>query len=410
MPKYFYTAKSFQGEERSGDINIKDEHQLARVLHKEGYVLISATLIDKTEKKSSLKAIEINIPFLSQVSLKEKIFFTRNLSVMISAGIPLTRALRTLADVTKNKKFKKTLFEIAEEITKGQSFSSVLVRYPDVFSELFCSLIKAGEESGTLEDVLKNLTNQMDRENELRSKLMGAMIYPSVIILAMLGIGIVMLAVVVPKLAETFEELAIELPMTTRVVIALGTFISEKWYLFLFIIIVLALFFGRATKTKRGKKIIDNFVLRIPIISPIIRKTNSAHMVRTLGSLINSGVPFVTALEITSRVLGNINFREAIIKATEKVKKGKKLSESLHPYEGLFPSVVIQMIEVGEETGETSDILQKLAVFFEEEVTNATKNMASVVEPVLMLLIGGAVGFFAISMVQPMYSMLGAIQ
>ena len=133
-------------------------------------------------------------------------------------------------------------------------------------------------------------------------------------------------------------------------------------------------------------------------------------MVRTLGSLINSGVPFVTALEITSRVLGNINFREAIIKATEKVKKGKKLSESLHPYEGLFPSVVIQMIEVGEETGETSDILQKLAVFFEEEVTNATKNMASVVEPVLMLLIGGAVGFFAISMVQPMYSMLGAIQ
>lgn len=406
MPNYFYIAKSLKGEEKFGEMEAKDEHQLARILRQEGYVLISVNL----EKETKERKFQISLPILSKVSLKEKIFFTRNLKVMISAGISLPRALRTLADLTRNKKFKKALFEIVEEVNKGQSFSNSLTKYPDIFSEFFCSLVKAGEESGTLEGALENLTQQMERENDLKSKVQGALIYPTVIICAMVGIGILMLVMVVPKLAETFEDLDIELPLTTRIVISIGNFMAEKWYFGLLIIIVFLLLSRAFIKTKMGKKIMDGLSLKAPIIAPLLQKTNSAYTVRTMGSLINSGVPIVRALEITSGVLGNTSFRQAMVDAAEKVRKGQKLSEALKDYENLYPPVVIQMVEVGEETGETSDILQKLADFFEEEVTNATRNLSSIIEPILMLLIGGAIGFFAVSMFQPMYSMLGAMK
>ena len=407
MPRYFYIAKSLKGESQAGTVEAKDEHQLARTLRQQGLILIRAELEKEKEKK---RKFEIPLSFFGRVSLKEKLFFTRNLRVMIAAGLSLPRALRTLAEQSKNKKFKSALLEITEEIIKGKSFSESLAKYPDIFSELFQNMVKIGEEAGTLEEVLKTLTQQMERENELKSKVKGAMIYPAVIILAMIGIGILMLVMVVPKLAETFEELAIELPATTKLVIFLGTFLAEKWYFVILIIILLFFLFRAISKTSRGKKMIDTFLLKIPIISPIIRKTNSASMARTLSSLLASGVPIVRSLEIVSGALGNIYFKEVMSDAAERVRKGEKLSQALKPYENIYPPIITQIIEVGEETGQTSSMLAKLADFFEDEVGNATKNLASVIEPVLIIIVGAAVGFFAISMIQPMYSMLGAIK
>ncbi|MFC1789378.1 type II secretion system F family protein [Patescibacteria group bacterium] len=406
MPKYFYIAKNHSGQEKAGEIEASDEHQLARILRQEGYLLIST----EVEKKSEKRNFNINIPFLSRVGLKDKIFFTRNLRVMVSAGIPLPRSLGTLAEITKNTKFKKTLLKLGEELNKGKSFSKSLKKYPDIFSDFFISLVKSGEESGTMEEVLKNLTKQMEREYELRSKITSAMIYPAVIIFAMLGIGALMLIMVVPRLAETFENLGVELPLATRLVISVGNFLAQNWYFAIIIFIIGFFIFRMIMKTKSAKKIFDKMSLKLPIFSQFVQKTNSAYTVRTLGSLISSGVPLINSLEITAGILGNSYFKEAMLDSVEQVKKGQKLSEALKKYENLYPSVVIQMIEVGEETGETSQVLQKLAEFFEEEVTNATKNLSAVIEPVLMLLIGGVIGFFAISMVQPMYSMLGAIK
>lgn len=408
MPLYSYRAKSFKGETKLGVLEAKDEHQLARLLRQEGYILIEATLEEEVREKKG--RIEFFFPFFDRVKLKEKIFFIRNLQVMIGAGVALPRGLEILARQAKSRKFRKTLLDIEQRIIKGESFSDSLSKHPGVFSELFVNMVKVGEEAGTLENVLKILAQQMEKENELKSKIKGAMIYPLVIILTMIGIGILMLIMVVPKLAETFKELNIELPFTTKIVIALGKFLAQKWYLV--ILTILALFFGLKIilKTKRGKQVVDFLFLKIPIISPIVRKTNSAYTVRTLSSLVAAGVPIVQSLEIVSRVLGNCYFREAIAKAAERVRKGSKLSESLRPYEELYPSVVIQMIEVGEETGETSTILEKLAYFFEEEVAIIIKNLSSLIEPVLMLIIGAVVGFFVVSMVQPMYSMLGAIK
>jgi type IV pilus assembly protein PilC len=406
VPRYLYVAKSFQGETKSGILEAPDENQLARVLRQEGYVLISA----EAEGVPKEKKFEISLPFSRGVSLSEKMIFTRNLQVMISAGVSLPRALSILSLQSKSKKFKGILKDIENQIMKGKSFSESLAKYPEVFPEIMKSMIKVGEQAGTLEDVLKTLTRQMEREHELRSKITGAMIYPAVIICAMIGIGILMLITVIPKLAETFEELNVDLPATTRFVISLGTFLAQKWYAAIFLIFIFVLIFRFVLKTKSGKKSMDFLTLKIPIVSGIIRKTNAAFTVRTLSSLIISGVPIVQALEIVSGTLGNSYFRNAITDAAEKVRKGAKLSEAMKPYDKLYPILVIQMIEVGEETGETSSILEKLADFFEEEVTNATKNLSSVIEPVLMLVIGGVVGFFAVSMIQPMYSMLGSIQ
>lgn len=406
MPKYFYTAKSIKGESKNGSQEAKNEHELARILHQEGYILISASL---EEKKIKARKFKMDIFSIMGPSLTEKVMFTRNLNVMISAGISLPRALKILSSQTKNKKFEKALLNIRERIIKGENFSSGLEKYPDIFPEIYYNMVKVAEESGTLEEVLRTLSQHMEREHELKSKIAGAMVYPAVIISAMTGIGILMMIMVVPQLADTFEELGIELPPTTKLIIFIGVFLADFWYLIPLIIFAFLFSFRLVLKTKIGKRAFDKLTLKIPIVSSIVKKNNSASTVRTLSSLITSGVPIVRSLEITSGTLGNVYFKEAISEAAKKVKKGEKLSEVLAPYQNIYSPLVVQMIEVGEETGQTADILQKLAEFFEEEVANATKNLSTVIEPVLMLIIGAAIGFFAISMIQPMYSMLDAI-
>ena len=406
MPKYFFIAKSQKGESLTGIREAKDKRELVKILRQEDYFLISATLKKEKIKKSIL---EIDTSVIFGVPLKEKLFFTRNLQIMIASGLALPRALLILSSQCKSKKFEKTLLEIKEEISKGKSLSESLVKYPAIFSELFQGMVKVGEETGQLEGILKILTRQMEREHDLKTKIKGAMVYPAVIICAMLGIGALMLITVVPQLAETFKELGIELPMTTKLIIGLSSFLVEKWYIFVLFLIFIVFLFWHGIKTEKGRRIMDALILKMPIISSIVKKTNSAYTVRTLSSLISSGVPLVRALEITANALSNVFYKTALNEASQLVKKGEKLSSVLRPYYDIYPLTISQMIEVGEETGETSKILVKLADFFEEEVTNATKNLATVIEPVLMIIIGIAVGFFAISMLQPMYGMLGAI-
>ncbi len=403
MPSYSYIAKTFSGEKKTGILEAKNEHDLARVLRQEGYVLISAESDGKINKKRKFRLV---IPFFNNVSLPEKMIFTRNLQVMISAGISLPRALNTIASQTKSRKLKNALLGISEEITKGRSFSDALSEYLNIFSEVFASMVKVGEEAGTLEEVLGILTRQMERKYELESKIKGALIYPAVIIIAMIGIGVAMLILVVPKLADTFRELNIELPLTTRIVVASGTLLAKFWYLLPIGIFLFIMLLRIILRTTTGKLIFDSLFLKIPIISSIIIKTNSAYTVRTLGSLIASGVPIVRSLEITAGTLGNIYYKRAMTSASEQMKKGAKLSQLLDQYRNIYPSVLIQMMAVGEETGQMANMLQKLADFFEEEVANTTKNLSAVIEPVLMLIIGAVVGFFAISMIQPMYSMI----
>lgn len=406
MPKYFFTAKSQKGESYSGSREDKDDRELAKILRQEGYVLISLS----PAKERNSKRWSFNLPFLGGVSFQEKMMLARNLQVMVGAGVSLPRALRTFSQQSKNKEFKKTLIAVSEEIIKGSNLAAALAGYPGVFSALFCNMVKVGEESGTLEKNLGILARQMEREYELKSKVKSALVYPAVIVIAMIGIGIAMLIMVVPKLAQTFEELGVELPLTTRMIIFLGTTLAEKWYLAALFVIVLAFFLRIVLKTKKSQKIIGILGLKMPVFSQLIKKTHATYTIRTLSSLITAGVSLARSLEIISQTIGNFYFQKALQEALERVEKGEKLSDALKPYQDLYSLTVIQMIQVGEETGQTSKVLEKLSDFFEEEITLATKNLTAVIEPFLMLLVGGVVGFFAISMIQPMYSMLSSIK
>lgn len=406
MPIYFYTAKSFKGETKTGTIEVEDERSLAKNLRQEGYILTSV----ESSLKKSQKIGGFSFPnIFNKVSLVDKIFFTRNLQIMISAGMSLPRALRVLSEQTKNKKFSKTIADIEDNVTKGQNLSDSLSRHPGTFSDLFTNMVKVGEESGTMEKVLKNLTYQMEREKDLKTKIKGAMTYPIVILVFMVLIGIVMMILVVPKLASVFAELNVELPFTTRVIMGTGVFFAQNWFFLIPIAILLPLLFRIIPKNKFIKKKIDFLSLKIPAISVLVKKINTASVARTMASLIDAGVPIVKCLEIVSNTMGNIYYNTAMKNVAQEVQKGKKLSQSLEPYQNIYPSIMIQMISIGEETGETSAILSKIADFYEEEVSTATKNISSIIEPILMIIIGVAVGFFAISMIQPMYSMMGSL-
>jgi len=405
MPVYSYFAKSLEGKEKEGVLEAKDERELAEILRKEGYILIFAVPKEKEKKP------KISFSFFQRkISLKEKLFFVRNLQVMISAGISIPRALNSLAEQTKNKRFKKILLSLAEEITKGKNFSEALASFPDVFSEFFQNMIKVGEETGNLENVLLKVAEQMEREYELKNRVVGALIYPGVILTFMVLEGIFMLAFVVPKLAQTFKELNVKLPFTTQIVISLGDFFAKYWYILALFIFLIFFLFQFLKKTENFKKFFDKIFLSLPIVSPILKNLNSALFARTLSTLFSSGVPIVNSLNIASNTLGNFYFKSALREGIERVKKGEKLSQILRNYSNIFPQTVIEMLAVGEETGQTAEVLGKLADFFEQEVTNATKNLVSVIEPLIMILVGVVVGFFAVSMVQPMYSMMQTIK
>lgn len=401
--RYHFKARSLKGEKQEGVLEAESKTHLAKLLRKQNLILIDAQPEGK-EKRGK----EITIPFLNRVSLMEKILFACNLKIMIGAGVSLPQALETLAFQTKSKKFREILLAIKDEILRGKNFSDSLFLYPDVFSEMFCNMVKVGEEGGRLQEALDTLSRQMERHYELQNKIRGAMVYPIVIISAMILIGVVMFIFVIPKISETFEELGVELPPTTRFVIKTGTLLSRYWYLVFASLPLLVIIFSRLKKVEIIKKNLDRIFLKIPIISGIVKKINSAYTVRMLSSLISSGVGIARALEIVSGALDNFFYKEAMIIASREVKKGKKLSEILKNYKEIYPLMVIQMISVGEQTGQTAEILEKLADFFEDEVANATKNLATIIEPLIMLLIGGVIGFFAVSMIQPMYAMLSA--
>lgn len=409
MPRYSYTAKNFSGEIKKGVLEAQSEHDLANAVRQDGYLLISCSLENILSAKSKTDLLAF-LPFLNKISLAEKLMFSRNLLVMVKAGISLPRAIKILSNQTKNNKFKKILSEISDEITKGENLSTCLEKRPDVFSHLFCSMIKVGEESGTMEDVLKVLIVQMEKDYELKSRVKGALVYPAVILVAMIGIGILMLIMVVPKLAQTFAELNIPLPVTTQFVVALGNLMGTYWYLIPFVVLAFYVSFKVLKKNDFGKKTIDGTLLKLPLVSPLIKKANTAYTVRTLSSLISAGVPIVKSMELVADSLENSYYQSAFKIASEEVKKGLKLADALAKHKNIYAPLMIEMLEIGEETGETSAILGKLAEFFEEEVSNMTRNLSSIVEPLLMIVIGVAVGFFAVSMLQPMYSMMNSLK
>lgn len=400
---YTYRAVDMNGQAFAGEREAGSERELADALKSEGRLLIEAG--PRTRRGWSIPLAIPNL--LRRVSLVERMVFARNLAVMIGAGIPLVRALEALERQSASPVFREVIAALRTGVIRGETLAASMRVHEGIFGALFINMIEAGEVSGNLERTLKLLARQMHRDHALRSKVRGAMIYPAIVVLALAGVGVLMLVWVVPTLTETFADLGVELPLTTRIIIGASNFIlAYVSYLAVGVAVAIALSI-RLVHTARGKRAFDAAVLRAPIFGAIVRKLNAARFARTLSSLIASGVPITRSLEVTARVLGNTNFREVLLEAAGDIQRGQALYRILEVRPDLFPPMVTQMIQVGEESGALTRMLLRLALFYEEEVAAATKDLSSIIEPTLMIAIGGIVGFFAVSMIQPIYGGLG---
>jgi len=404
MPKYSYTAKSFDNKTIRGSALARDMHELSRILKNEGLFLVGVD-----PEKQSKKTL-FGFSFSSKVPAEEKIIFTKNLPVMIATGLSLVKGFEVLSNQAKNKKMKSALLAIKERINKGESLSVALADHPDIFSDFFLSMIKIGEESGTMEESLRILALQLEKEHKLKSGIKGAMIYPVIVSCLLLVVGVVVSIFVIPKFKIFFSGLGYDVPFLTKLLFNFSDFAKSQWTIMVTAPFVLGFLFMLAMKTSKGRWLKDTVLLKLPIFSSLVKKNNCAIMIRSLSSLLGAGVPLTRTLEVTSGTVGNFYFKKAVDYALDKVKKGQNLSESLAVHKTIFPYGAVEMIEVGEETGKTSMVLKTLAEFYEDEVMAATAKLSSVIEPVLLIIIGLTVGVFAFSIIGPMYSSLNAIQ
>ncbi len=408
MAHFKFTAIKPSGERYEGVFEAENRSVLAQQFKKEGDTLIVAEeMVPKTGEQGLNSFSFLN--FFGRIKMDHKIMFARNLGTMLEAGLPLTRALAVQERQTRNKKLKSVLAHLGAQIDIGRTLNQALADFPNVFPPLFVSMVRAGEESGSLSESLKIVSNQLERSNILYKKVRGALIYPAIIFSVMIIIGVLMLIFLVPTLTATFKDMKIELPMSTQLVIAMSDFLQNHFFLAfgglvgIFCIIVL---FAR---TPVGKRSIDFVVLHIPVISPMVKETNVARTARTLSSLLSSGVDFLVAVKITGEVVQNSYYKAIIKRAELSVEKGDPISTVFMDNERFYPSFVGEMVSIGEETGKIGQMLLNVAEFYENEVEQKTKNMSTVIEPFLMVFVGLAVGFFAISMLGPTYSLVDAI-
>jgi type IV pilus assembly protein PilC len=404
MIKFKYKIQNSGGQIIESVAEAPDKFTLAHDLIEKGNIPL--VIREYKEKTKGLSHLDI----FSGVSLQEKMVFITNLSGMLSAGLSLPRAIAILEKQTKNMAFKTVLTGIVDDINKGLTLSEGMKRFPKVFSTVFVSMVHAGEESGSLPSTLAEVGMTLKKTYDLNKKIKGALMYPSIIISAIILIGILMMIFVVPTLTKTFKELGGELPTTTKFIIWVSDSLSQ--HTLTFVILMIGFIAGAAglIRAKFSKKYIDSLVLKIPVIGNMIKEVNAARTARTLSSLLTSGVDVARSLAITEEVLQNMYYKKVIHDAAESVQKGQVLSLSFKSNTHLYPIMMGEMIEVGEETGKLSKMLIDVATFYENEVDNKTKDLSTIIEPVLMVFVGGAVGFFAISMISPIYGVMNNIK
>ncbi len=401
MTTYTYKARNTDGVAYDSKFEAKTKAELYAHIREEG-----GTLVSVKESKTGVVGASFFKGLFSGIKTQQKITIARNLGTMITAGLPVTRALAVMGKQTKNKNLKKLLTELETDVSKGETLSDAMRKKPKVFSSLFVSMVKAGEESGNLASSLTVVASQMEKAYSLTKKIRGAMIYPGVILSAMIVIAVLMLIFMVPTLTATFEGIGAELPTSTKIIIGASNFLVEHTIIFIAGFAVIILAFITLFKSRIGQLGMDIISLRIPVIGGIVQEVQSARTARTLSSLLTSGVNIVTALNVTIEVMQNHLYKRALEKARDAITKGEPMSTVFVENEHLYPIFVGEMVSVGEETGKISEMLLGVANYYEEEVDQRTKDLSTIIEPVLMIFIGAAVGVFAVSMLSPTYSLV----
>lgn len=401
MPEFVWKARTSAGNVIKGEMNEVNESVVATKLKKMNYTEVKV----KKKPKDLFENIEF---FQPNVTTKDIVIFTRQFATMIDAGLPLVQCLEILASQQENTTFKKVLTSVKNSVEGGSTFADALRQHPKVFDALFCNLIHAGETGGILDTILRRLSQFMEKAEALKRKVKGAMVYPVVVLIIAVGVVGILLVFVIPVFKEMFAGAGQALPGPTLLVLAMSEF-SQKYFVHIIVLIVLFVIAARRFYAwPRGRWIVDSVSLKAPVLGDLLRKVAVARFCATLGTMISSGVPILDALEITASTAGNVVLEKAIMNTRSAIAEGRTIAEPLMET-GVFPGMVVRMIAVGEATGALDAMLAKISEFYDEEVDAAVEAMTQLMEPIMIVFLGGVCGGMVIAMYLPVFGMAGAV-
>ncbi len=400
MPQFEWEGRTNTGETRKGVTKATSPDALRAGLRKDGVIL---TKYAETKGKKELKYNP-----KKKVKKLQVVLFTRQLSTMITSGLPLVQSLEILGNQIEDVNFRGIIREVKTKIEGGSRFADALRDYPQCFDELYVNLVVAGEEGGLLDNVLQRLAIYMEKAEKLKKKVKSAMIYPIAIIVVAIGVVMVLLLFVIPVFEKMFKEMGAELPAPTQIVIAMSKFVSSYILYFIPVLVIVVYLFIRYYKTEGGQRKIDAIILKLPLFGTLTLKASVARITRTLSTLLTSGVAILESLVICAKVAGNKVIEDALLVARSRISEGKTMSEPLEQA-GIFPPMVVQMVQVGESTGALDSMLGKIADFYDEDVDNLVTNMTAMMEPMIMVFLGVVLGGLIIAMYLPIFKLGGAV-
>ncbi|MBI2601164.1 type II secretion system F family protein [Candidatus Daviesbacteria bacterium] len=396
MAEYTYKAKDLKGVEHIGEIKASDQHMAALVLRKRGLVVITLS----SGKTSTLGFLD---QFFNKVSFTELVVMTRQLATMVSSGLVLSQAIDILEEQQTNKRLKKILGEMSQDIKGGLSLAQSMGKFPEVFPHLYINLIKSGETSGKLDKVLMQMADGLEKDREFKARIKGALIYPVIVISMMVVVMIIMMVFVIPRLTNLYEQSEMELPLPTKILIGVSNLFLNYWWLMIAIVIGGVIGINRWSKTPDGQVRLDSLKLKIPVAGKIIAYSILTNFNRTFGLLVSAGIPLLEAIGIVTEQIDNSVYKTSLKNAYKGVERGLAFSSLLQ--DNVFPRLIPQMIKVGEETGKVDEIFFKLADYFESETDHLVKNLTVAIEPVVLVILGIGVGFVVMSIILPIYKL-----
>jgi len=401
MPVFVWEGTTRKNEAKKGEMEAADELAVRGLLRRQGFKSIAI--------KKKPKDISEYFPFLKgKVAEKDVVVFCRIFSTMINAGLPLIQCLDLLNQQEQNKTFKEIIKKVKEDVESGASLTDALRKHPAVFDDLFVNLVAAGEAGGILDVILGRLSSYMEKAMKLKSQVKGAMTYPIAVLAISIGVVALLLIKVIPVFQKMFEGMGGELPGPTQFLVNASAFAQSYWWIVAGVIVAFVVAFGRFYKTEKGRWTIDSLLLKAPIFGPLLKKVAVAKFSRTLSTMMNSGVPILEGLNIVSKTSGNVVVEAALIKTRQSISEGRTIAEPLMET-GIFPPMVVQMIAVGEATGALDTMLSKIADFYDDEVDAAVSAMTALLEPIMMVFLGGIVGGMIIAMYLPIFKMASVV-
>ena len=403
MPVFQYKARDTDGQLLKGLVDAPSKQVAIRLLHEKQLFVVGISAAHTGFSFAQLKQ------FTKRVKFNEIVNFTRQLSTMETAGLSIPQALGILRNQTTNQTFADMLVDIEHQIVSGGNLGDALAKYPKQFSPTYVALIRAGELSGTLDQILVRLSESLEAEREFRSKVSGAMIYPMIISIAMIGVVFVMMTVVMPKLTGLYADMDITLPWSTVLLMSISNIFVHFWWLMILGMGIGIWLFGKWRKTPLGELLVDQITFKIPIFGELQKKIILVDFTRTLGMLVSSGIHILEGLRILQDSLGNVLFRTAIGEISKKVEKGYPIGDTFSQFP-IFPPIVSQMMKVGEETGKLDETLTKLSKYFQSESENLVKGLTTAIEPIILVVMGVGVGFIVFSVITPIYNLTSQIK